>query len=324
MKKQLEIKLNLRLDCDLGVEATEENIKSFIEREIRGVRVKSFGRLVEEENVIVAEVEYNLQEILLPKLTPSDKLTSLPNKNLSTVSKELMDNLKALEQQLKIQNISDPTINSQIEALAILSEQNFKLVYNAQPLRNKEPSNLKAIVGEEVKEAGIIGDKNSSWHIEQLKKEIENVKGYQESKHNNLKESSLEAANNLNTLLINKEEENTFLKQNNDLLKHELAKVKEIYKANAMSTKIFTKLKKGIGNSVTKSCEKVENSIQKMCKIGSILKLTKKRLDKVVVDNCKAKVAADKLASCTMYLSLIHICRCRRYEGCRSRWSPHH
>eukprot|EP00826_Nyctotherus_ovalis_P051355 TRINITY_DN6412_c0_g1_i9.p1 TRINITY_DN6412_c0_g1~~TRINITY_DN6412_c0_g1_i9.p1 ORF type:complete len:128 (-),score=17.13 TRINITY_DN6412_c0_g1_i9:15-398(-) len=25
-----------------------------------------------------------------------------------------------------------------------------------------------------------------------------------------------------------------------------------------------------------------------------------------------------------MYLSLIHICRCRRIERCRSRWSPYH
>ena len=24
------------------------------------------------------------------------------------------------------------------------------------------------------------------------------------------------------------------------------------------------------------------------------------------------------------YLSLIHICRCRRYYLCRSRWSPYH
>eukprot|EP00826_Nyctotherus_ovalis_P026013 TRINITY_DN20267_c0_g1_i1.p2 TRINITY_DN20267_c0_g1~~TRINITY_DN20267_c0_g1_i1.p2 ORF type:complete len:103 (-),score=13.49 TRINITY_DN20267_c0_g1_i1:9-317(-) len=25
-----------------------------------------------------------------------------------------------------------------------------------------------------------------------------------------------------------------------------------------------------------------------------------------------------------IYLSLIHICRCRRYAVCRSRWSPYH
>eukprot|EP00826_Nyctotherus_ovalis_P033396 TRINITY_DN27044_c0_g1_i1.p1 TRINITY_DN27044_c0_g1~~TRINITY_DN27044_c0_g1_i1.p1 ORF type:complete len:100 (+),score=7.64 TRINITY_DN27044_c0_g1_i1:65-364(+) len=25
-----------------------------------------------------------------------------------------------------------------------------------------------------------------------------------------------------------------------------------------------------------------------------------------------------------MYLSLIHICRCRRYAVCRTRWSPNH
>eukprot|EP00826_Nyctotherus_ovalis_P025833 TRINITY_DN2004_c0_g2_i2.p1 TRINITY_DN2004_c0_g2~~TRINITY_DN2004_c0_g2_i2.p1 ORF type:complete len:125 (-),score=33.64 TRINITY_DN2004_c0_g2_i2:13-387(-) len=26
----------------------------------------------------------------------------------------------------------------------------------------------------------------------------------------------------------------------------------------------------------------------------------------------------------SIYLSLIHICRCRRIERCRSRWSPYH
>eukprot|EP00826_Nyctotherus_ovalis_P025508 TRINITY_DN19783_c0_g1_i1.p1 TRINITY_DN19783_c0_g1~~TRINITY_DN19783_c0_g1_i1.p1 ORF type:complete len:165 (+),score=43.73 TRINITY_DN19783_c0_g1_i1:299-793(+) len=30
------------------------------------------------------------------------------------------------------------------------------------------------------------------------------------------------------------------------------------------------------------------------------------------------------LAPEPMYLSLIHICRCRRIERCRSRWSPYH
>eukprot|EP00826_Nyctotherus_ovalis_P028584 TRINITY_DN22569_c0_g1_i1.p1 TRINITY_DN22569_c0_g1~~TRINITY_DN22569_c0_g1_i1.p1 ORF type:complete len:101 (+),score=13.65 TRINITY_DN22569_c0_g1_i1:327-629(+) len=31
-----------------------------------------------------------------------------------------------------------------------------------------------------------------------------------------------------------------------------------------------------------------------------------------------------KCNSLCLYLSLIHICRCRRIERCRSRWSPYH
>eukprot|EP00826_Nyctotherus_ovalis_P027476 TRINITY_DN21478_c0_g1_i1.p1 TRINITY_DN21478_c0_g1~~TRINITY_DN21478_c0_g1_i1.p1 ORF type:complete len:105 (-),score=10.50 TRINITY_DN21478_c0_g1_i1:11-325(-) len=31
-----------------------------------------------------------------------------------------------------------------------------------------------------------------------------------------------------------------------------------------------------------------------------------------------------KPVSYLLYLSLIHICRCRRYAVCRSRWSPYH
>ena len=34
---------------------------------------------------------------------------------------------------------------------------------------------------------------------------------------------------------------------------------------------------------------------------------------------------ATKIQELTLYtLSLIHICRCRRYSLCRSRWSPYH
>eukprot|EP00826_Nyctotherus_ovalis_P048696 TRINITY_DN5761_c0_g6_i2.p1 TRINITY_DN5761_c0_g6~~TRINITY_DN5761_c0_g6_i2.p1 ORF type:complete len:223 (-),score=45.20 TRINITY_DN5761_c0_g6_i2:16-684(-) len=32
----------------------------------------------------------------------------------------------------------------------------------------------------------------------------------------------------------------------------------------------------------------------------------------------------DVIAADILYLSLIHICRCRRYAVCRSRWSPYH
>ena len=31
-----------------------------------------------------------------------------------------------------------------------------------------------------------------------------------------------------------------------------------------------------------------------------------------------------QILNCTLYLSLIHIWRCRRYSLCRSRWSPYH
>eukprot|EP00826_Nyctotherus_ovalis_P016519 TRINITY_DN14785_c0_g1_i11.p3 TRINITY_DN14785_c0_g1~~TRINITY_DN14785_c0_g1_i11.p3 ORF type:complete len:162 (-),score=37.08 TRINITY_DN14785_c0_g1_i11:16-501(-) len=31
-----------------------------------------------------------------------------------------------------------------------------------------------------------------------------------------------------------------------------------------------------------------------------------------------------EIINCLLMLSLIHICRCRRYAVCRSRWSPYH
>eukprot|EP00826_Nyctotherus_ovalis_P019595 TRINITY_DN16062_c0_g1_i2.p1 TRINITY_DN16062_c0_g1~~TRINITY_DN16062_c0_g1_i2.p1 ORF type:complete len:114 (+),score=31.13 TRINITY_DN16062_c0_g1_i2:380-721(+) len=37
----------------------------------------------------------------------------------------------------------------------------------------------------------------------------------------------------------------------------------------------------------------------------------------------KKAIAEGKLPN-DLHLSLIHICRCRRYAVCRSRWSPYH
>eukprot|EP00826_Nyctotherus_ovalis_P037266 TRINITY_DN3388_c0_g1_i10.p2 TRINITY_DN3388_c0_g1~~TRINITY_DN3388_c0_g1_i10.p2 ORF type:complete len:319 (+),score=127.01 TRINITY_DN3388_c0_g1_i10:478-1434(+) len=49
---------------------------------------------------------------------------------------------------------------------------------------------------------------------------------------------------------------------------------------------------------------------------------------KVVIYKLKEKLKAAKKAESAegqeKYLSLIHICRCRRIERCRSRWSPYH
>ena len=34
--------------------------------------------------------------------------------------------------------------------------------------------------------------------------------------------------------------------------------------------------------------------------------------------------AAGEIQQAVQHLSLIHICRCRRLNRCRSRWSPYH
>eukprot|EP00826_Nyctotherus_ovalis_P036288 TRINITY_DN3204_c0_g1_i12.p2 TRINITY_DN3204_c0_g1~~TRINITY_DN3204_c0_g1_i12.p2 ORF type:complete len:101 (+),score=2.18 TRINITY_DN3204_c0_g1_i12:362-664(+) len=36
------------------------------------------------------------------------------------------------------------------------------------------------------------------------------------------------------------------------------------------------------------------------------------------------KYSGQEYTGSVKYLSLIHICRCRRYAVCRSRWSPYH
>eukprot|EP00826_Nyctotherus_ovalis_P033055 TRINITY_DN26661_c0_g2_i1.p1 TRINITY_DN26661_c0_g2~~TRINITY_DN26661_c0_g2_i1.p1 ORF type:complete len:100 (-),score=11.20 TRINITY_DN26661_c0_g2_i1:9-308(-) len=49
--------------------------------------------------------------------------------------------------------------------------------------------------------------------------------------------------------------------------------------------------------------------------------------EKILIEILKSKQTVKKLIvsiPCTLRLSLIHICRCRRYAVCRSRWSPYH
>eukprot|EP00826_Nyctotherus_ovalis_P008658 TRINITY_DN1224_c0_g1_i2.p1 TRINITY_DN1224_c0_g1~~TRINITY_DN1224_c0_g1_i2.p1 ORF type:complete len:197 (-),score=45.06 TRINITY_DN1224_c0_g1_i2:22-612(-) len=57
-----------------------------------------------------------------------------------------------------------------------------------------------------------------------------------------------------------------------------------------------------------------------------------KRLYRWVIDTIEEHTMAkshgilvnSKYTQSVFYLSLIHICRCRRYAVCRSRWSPYH
>eukprot|EP00826_Nyctotherus_ovalis_P032189 TRINITY_DN25981_c0_g1_i1.p1 TRINITY_DN25981_c0_g1~~TRINITY_DN25981_c0_g1_i1.p1 ORF type:complete len:311 (+),score=82.97 TRINITY_DN25981_c0_g1_i1:89-1021(+) len=47
-------------------------------------------------------------------------------------------------------------------------------------------------------------------------------------------------------------------------------------------------------------------------------------VDHLLPQSVEGKVPYDPPFPVPMYLSLIHICRCRRYAVCRSRWSPYH
>eukprot|EP00826_Nyctotherus_ovalis_P058022 TRINITY_DN7951_c0_g5_i1.p1 TRINITY_DN7951_c0_g5~~TRINITY_DN7951_c0_g5_i1.p1 ORF type:complete len:158 (-),score=17.15 TRINITY_DN7951_c0_g5_i1:17-490(-) len=59
--------------------------------------------------------------------------------------------------------------------------------------------------------------------------------------------------------------------------------------------------------------------------------IEKSTKDLYTIDNLKKMLVngeshedADPPCTLRCYLSLIHICRCRRIERCRSRWSPYH
>eukprot|EP00826_Nyctotherus_ovalis_P001531 TRINITY_DN10249_c0_g1_i3.p2 TRINITY_DN10249_c0_g1~~TRINITY_DN10249_c0_g1_i3.p2 ORF type:complete len:176 (-),score=80.79 TRINITY_DN10249_c0_g1_i3:24-551(-) len=83
----------------------------------------------------------------------------------------------------------------------------------------------------------------------------------------------------------------------------------------------------------------MENRKQKMIKekaeIDSIIKVLNRKVEVYKTKEKKVKELESELepylnegeeknASMEEKLSLIHICRCRRIERCRSRWSPYH
>eukprot|EP00826_Nyctotherus_ovalis_P007716 TRINITY_DN11968_c0_g1_i2.p2 TRINITY_DN11968_c0_g1~~TRINITY_DN11968_c0_g1_i2.p2 ORF type:complete len:108 (-),score=22.32 TRINITY_DN11968_c0_g1_i2:20-343(-) len=52
--------------------------------------------------------------------------------------------------------------------------------------------------------------------------------------------------------------------------------------------------------------------------------MLQEQLKHLQLNSEKEKNELKKIHSEVMELSLIHICRCRRYAVCRSRWSPYH
>eukprot|EP00826_Nyctotherus_ovalis_P017343 TRINITY_DN15106_c0_g2_i3.p2 TRINITY_DN15106_c0_g2~~TRINITY_DN15106_c0_g2_i3.p2 ORF type:complete len:154 (+),score=32.90 TRINITY_DN15106_c0_g2_i3:84-545(+) len=71
--------------------------------------------------------------------------------------------------------------------------------------------------------------------------------------------------------------------------------------------------------------EKVAGLIPCIDKIDVTVLAEKMMIDCVNYHFSEEKVTGATIP-CTLrcYLSLIHICRCRRYAVCRSRWSPYH
>eukprot|EP00826_Nyctotherus_ovalis_P014113 TRINITY_DN13899_c0_g2_i3.p1 TRINITY_DN13899_c0_g2~~TRINITY_DN13899_c0_g2_i3.p1 ORF type:complete len:277 (+),score=69.53 TRINITY_DN13899_c0_g2_i3:67-897(+) len=57
---------------------------------------------------------------------------------------------------------------------------------------------------------------------------------------------------------------------------------------------------------------------------GNFIKSMTSALEEMKANGSKEKKKKEFIATQPMYLSLIHICRCRRYAVCRSRWSPYH
>eukprot|EP00826_Nyctotherus_ovalis_P009462 TRINITY_DN12503_c0_g1_i2.p1 TRINITY_DN12503_c0_g1~~TRINITY_DN12503_c0_g1_i2.p1 ORF type:complete len:168 (-),score=39.52 TRINITY_DN12503_c0_g1_i2:12-515(-) len=88
-------------------------------------------------------------------------------------------------------------------------------------------------------------------------------------------------------------------------------------------------------NEISKYQEEIKRSIEKMLKLNKLpqldLKKTKKGEYIVSLEDLSFILVTlitrtDKKTEqiLELKLSLIHICRCRRYAVCRSRWSPYH
>eukprot|EP00826_Nyctotherus_ovalis_P014849 TRINITY_DN14176_c0_g2_i1.p1 TRINITY_DN14176_c0_g2~~TRINITY_DN14176_c0_g2_i1.p1 ORF type:complete len:114 (+),score=9.19 TRINITY_DN14176_c0_g2_i1:64-405(+) len=77
-----------------------------------------------------------------------------------------------------------------------------------------------------------------------------------------------------------------------------------------------------LGKSVTRTSELISPSFKEN---GSKRLIASKFSIKCPVFKQKNTVSRLSIVASTVQpLSLIHICRCRRYAVCRSRWSPYH
>eukprot|EP00826_Nyctotherus_ovalis_P012365 TRINITY_DN13264_c0_g3_i1.p1 TRINITY_DN13264_c0_g3~~TRINITY_DN13264_c0_g3_i1.p1 ORF type:complete len:174 (-),score=35.73 TRINITY_DN13264_c0_g3_i1:20-541(-) len=95
-------------------------------------------------------------------------------------------------------------------------------------------------------------------------------------------------------------------------VKHFQAKVKKAYLKQLFQLSSYEKIILGL-NLV--AARKFFNKWQKK-------RTTRHFLRKVFRDS--ALFYKERRKAVLQYLSLIHICRCRRYAVCRSRWSPYH
>jgi len=126
MSNTLDVIFCLKLNCNHINEVTEDTIKHLIENRIVGIKVEKFNKLVEEKDKIKAEIESNLHEILMIH----NKFALTVNERFNHINRELINNLKLLEQKLEGQNLDDKEVYNHIKILNTLAEVNYKLVCN--------------------------------------------------------------------------------------------------------------------------------------------------------------------------------------------------
>eukprot|EP00826_Nyctotherus_ovalis_P061334 TRINITY_DN8717_c0_g1_i2.p1 TRINITY_DN8717_c0_g1~~TRINITY_DN8717_c0_g1_i2.p1 ORF type:complete len:206 (-),score=45.45 TRINITY_DN8717_c0_g1_i2:9-626(-) len=75
-------------------------------------------------------------------------------------------------------------------------------------------------------------------------------------------------------------------------------------------------------SGIFKSSKEIVDKLNELHREG----LNREKLRRIKENNEKSDIIIGDLRTKygTLYLSLIHICRCRRYAVCRSRWSPYH
>ena len=80
----------------------------------------------------------------------------------------------------------------------------------------------------------------------------------------------------------------------------------------------FQEIDNAIGNAIREITNRYDFK-------GSDTTIERKENDLIVITDDELKVnQVHDLIITHLVLSLIHICRCRRIERCRSRWSPFH
>eukprot|EP01022_Parablepharisma_sp_SALTPOND_P017155 TRINITY_DN267_c0_g1_i2.p1 TRINITY_DN267_c0_g1~~TRINITY_DN267_c0_g1_i2.p1 ORF type:complete len:2281 (+),score=582.20 TRINITY_DN267_c0_g1_i2:3962-10804(+) len=135
-KKKVDVKFRLELLFEEKATITKELIKSYIEDNVKGLKVKSISVFKQEKGTTLAEVESNLQKVFFLGDTASAK-TALEDSSPENIGEKLLHTTRLLASQMKAQKITNSAVLKAVENMEVqaLANQEFINKLKAQAMQ---------------------------------------------------------------------------------------------------------------------------------------------------------------------------------------------